>query len=114
MDEVRNDNAAIGGEPLGTISGPETEMVVDEGPSEAYGEPVMEERAQAVMHERRLEAPTPSKRNIAIGQLHNGYVVEVDCHKFAFETVDRMMKYVGEYLKDPIGTEKKWWDKELF
>jgi hypothetical protein len=27
---------------------------------------------------------------------------------------DRALNYVTEYLKDPQGTEEKWWKKELF
>jgi hypothetical protein len=90
---------------------PETEMVVDEGPAESYGDVVMEERATAPYGR---EEALYNKRDLTIKHLHHGYIVEVDCHRFAFETVDRMLKYVGEYLKDPIATEKKWWNKELF
>lgn len=82
--------------------------------TESYGidESGDEERGDVVMEE-----PTPQRplaRNILIRPLHNGYVVKLDCHEFAFETSERAMKYVGEYLKDPHGTEEKWWKKELF
>jgi hypothetical protein len=94
---------------LGTvIENLRTNMVMEEGPNEANtcrDEDVIEER------------PIPEgygKRDLTIKHLHHGYIVEVDCHRFAFETLDRMMKYVGEYLKDPSTTEKKWWNKELF
>lgn len=86
--------------------------------TESYGieendmEMVMEERVDVGMQE-----PMPDSeraRNVLIRPLHNGYVVKLDCHEFAFESVERAMKYIGEYLKDPQGTEKKWWDKKLF
>ena len=54
------------------------------------------------------------KRDIHIKHMHHGYLVEVDCHKFAFETPEKMLKYILQYLKDPNGTERKWWDKKLF
>ena len=53
-------------------------------------------------------------RTVVIEPMHYGYVVKLDCHNFAFESVDRALNYVTEYLKDPQGTEEKWWKKELF
>jgi hypothetical protein len=105
MDEVRSASAATGRDLGSVIRNIETDMVMEEGTTEAYVGPdegSMEERASY------------DNRDLTIKHLHHGYIVEVDCHRFAFETVDRMMKYVGEYLKDPSGTEKKWWNKELF
>ena len=75
-------------------------------------EMVMEERADV-----NMDATAPERysvRNIHIRPLHHGYIVKLDCHEFAFETSEKAMKYIGEYLKDPHGTEEKWWKKELF
>lgn len=85
-------------------------------PTESYGIDVSgdEERGDVVMEEPTPEREMYSPRNVLIRPLHNGYVVKLDCHEFAFETSERAMKYVGEYLKDPHGTEQKWWKKELF
>lgn len=53
-------------------------------------------------------------RDVTISSLNRGYVVKVGCHSFAFETVDGFLLKLGEYLKDPIGTEDKWFKGELF
>jgi len=111
MNERRNINAAIESiEKLRDSRYAVEETVVDEGPSEAYG--VVQDEVE--VEERAVENSSYNNRDLTIKHLHHGYIVEVDCHRFAFETVDRMLKYVGEYLKDPSATEKKWWNKELF
>lgn len=87
--------------------------------TESYG---IEENDMEMVMEERVDVFTPQPipersergRNVLIRPLHNGYVVKLDCHEFAFETSERAMKYVSEYLKDPQGTEKKWWDNKLF
>lgn len=64
-----------------------------------------------------IEEPPPERysvRDILIRPLHHGYVVKLDCHEFAFETSETALKYIDEYLKDPSGTEEKWWKRELF
>lgn len=62
----------------------------------------------------QLEPGQYQVRNVLIRPLHHGYVVKLDCHEFAFETSETALKYIDEYLKDPSGTEEKWWKKELF
>ena len=64
-----------------------------------------------------LDMPTAEldkPRTIVIEPMNYGYIVKLDCHKFAFESVDKALKYISEYLKDPQGTEEKWWKRELF
>lgn len=61
-----------------------------------------------------MERLTYEARTVVIEPMHYGYVVKLDCHKFAFESADRALKYITEYLKDPQGTEQKWWKHELF
>jgi hypothetical protein len=63
---------------------------------------------------RELVGATYSPRTVTIEPMHHGYVVKLDCHRFAFETHERVLECVGEYLKDPSATEEKWWKKELF
>jgi hypothetical protein len=81
------------------------ETVMEEGPTEAYG---MEERLEPVQND------SIRARTVVIEPMHYGYVVKLDCHRFAFESADRVLQYIGEYLKDPNATEKKWWNKKLF
>lgn len=61
----------------------------------------------------RVVTGPSDRRSISIHQLHSGYNVEVGCHTFAFETPERLTKYILEYLKDPIETERKWFNGEL-
>jgi len=97
---------------------PQTDMMLDDGPTEA---PMDEERVGYELREglapqeaQALVGGTYSPRTVVIEPMHYGYVVKLDCHNFAFESADRALNYVTEYLKDPQGTEKKWWNKELF
>jgi hypothetical protein len=91
---------------------PQTQMVVDD-------EQITSDYRYAD-REARAEDPQPVQdggsraRTVIIQPMHYGYVVRLDCHEFAFESADRALNYVTEYLKDPQGTEKKWWNKELF
>ena len=59
-------------------------------------------------------APSGNVRDIAIVKLNYGYVVTVGCHKFAIETPETVIAKLGEYLKDPLGTEMKWFEGKLF
>jgi hypothetical protein len=52
-------------------------------------------------------------REVSIKQLNYGYIVGVGCHNFAFETPDKLIEKLGEYLKDPQGTENKWFKGDL-
>ena len=91
---------------------PQTEMLVDD-------EQITSDYRYAD-GEVRVEDPQPMQdgrskaRTVVIQPMHYGYVVRLDCHEFAFESADRALNYVTEYLKDPLGTEEKWWKKELF
>lgn len=97
-------------------------MMVYGGPDQApMDRPMDEERVGYELREgpapqeaERLVGDTYSTRTVVIEPMHRGYVVKLDCHRFAFETYERVLECVGEYLKDPSGTEKKWWKKELF
>jgi hypothetical protein len=91
---------------------PQTDMLVDD-------EQITSDYRYAEGEERAAPQPVQDRgtylpRTVVIEPMHHGYVVKLDCHKFAFESADRALKYVTEYLKDPQGTEEKWWKKELF
>lgn len=52
-------------------------------------------------------------REIRICPLNVGYMVQMDCHRFAFENLEKLMVYLDMYLKDPKGTEEKWFAGKL-
>jgi hypothetical protein len=52
-------------------------------------------------------------RETRITQLNYGYLVNVGCQTFAFETVDKLIEKLGEYLKNPSQTEKDWYSGKL-
>ena len=62
-------------------------------------------------------APTPripeKMREVKITQLNYGFLVKIDCHTFAFEKAETFLKVLAEYMKDPQGTEKKWYSGNL-
>ena len=51
---------------------------------------------------------------VTIRQQHNGFIVEVGCQTFVFETYDKMSKYVNMYFEDPSGMTKKHEEGTLF
>lgn len=53
-------------------------------------------------------------REICIKQVDYGYVVNVGCHTFAIESVDRLNELLNKYLLQPNATEKLWYDGTLF
>jgi hypothetical protein len=115
MNESRmiNEPNAVGPGRVIYDNEPQTEMLVD-------GEQITSDYRYAD-GEVRAEDPQPVEQNdsirvrtVVIEAMHYGYVVKLDCHRFAFESTDRVLQYIGEYLKDPSGTEEKWWKKELF
>lgn len=54
-----------------------------------------------------LPDATQNKFNysISIEPLNRGFVVRVGCQTFAFETHEKMLKYLTEYLTNPKGFE---------
>ena len=47
-------------------------------------------------------------------QVNNGFIVQLGCQRFVFETYDKMSKYLKMYFEDPNGTENKFNANELF
>ena len=64
---------------------------------------------------REDEVPnSKTMREIGIKQLNYGYNVIIGCHTFAIETPEKLIEKLAEYIKDPKGTEKKWFTGQLF
>lgn len=62
--------------------------------------------------------PNPIDRELAhtvrIVQYHIGYVVDVGCKSFTFQTLDEVLYYLEMYMKDPNGTRNKLYEGTLF
>jgi len=41
-------------------------------------------------------------------------MVNIGCHIFAFETPERLIEKLSEYITKPLETEEKWFKGELF
>lgn len=76
---------------------------------------IEEERECARRPMREDDAPIPKiMREIGIKQLNYGYNVIIGCHTFAIETPEKLIEKLSEYIKDPKGTENKWFTGQLF
>ena len=53
-------------------------------------------------------------REIHIRPLNRGFVVNVDCHAFAFEDLEKMLTYISQYLRNPNKVEEMWFKGQLF
>jgi hypothetical protein len=45
--------------------------------------------------------------DVNIKHVHNGFIVQVGCQTFVFETLDKMTKYMAIYYNDPQGAYEK-------
>ncbi len=53
-------------------------------------------------------------KQVNIESLSHGFIVTIGCQKFAVESVDKLVKNLAIYLKNPSDTEDKWFkDKTL-
>lgn len=52
------------------------------------------------------------KRRIEIDPLDYGYIVKVGCQTCAIESKSDLIKYLTEYLSDPLKVEEKYNQKE--
>lgn len=68
------------------------------------------------------ELPTPmpvdmnanlAQYDVNIKHVHNGFIVQVGCQTFVFETFDKMAKYMAIYYNDPQGAYEKHYKGEL-
>ena len=51
--------------------------------------------------------------DVNIKHVHNGFIVQVGCQTFVFETFDKMAKYMAIYYNDPQGAYAKHYKGEL-
>jgi hypothetical protein len=50
---------------------------------------------------------------VRVTTLDFGYLVNVGCKTFCFESTKKMVKYLEMYWKDPKGTETLWYSGKL-
>jgi hypothetical protein len=89
------------------------------------GEPTPIEEPALVAYEReevcREESmPRPIDMNdklaqydVTIKHVHNGFIVNVGCQTFVFESFNKMTTYMAMYYDDPRGTYEKHYKGEL-
>jgi hypothetical protein len=53
-------------------------------------------------------------RQINIREVNRGYIVEVGCHTFVFETKENLLIKLSQYIDNPQETEKQWSEGNLF
>lgn len=61
-----------------------------------------------------VDLQTNKAQNISIKEKDNGYIVNVGCKEFVFESSTNLLKYLRMYLNNPNKTEKKFNEKKLF
>lgn len=59
-------------------------------------------------------APGLAPYEVIIKHVNNGFIVNVGCQTFAFESIDKLSGYMKEYFNDPQGTANKHFHGELF
>ena len=74
-----------------------------------YTEPAPQPTLEQVSH-----MENKANYNPEISQVNNGFIVQLGCQRFVFETYDKMSKYLKMYFEDPTGTENKFNANELF
>jgi hypothetical protein len=52
------------------------------------------------------------KREIRITPLNYGYIVKIDCHQFAIETKESLIKKLTDYITNPSGVEAEWFKNQ--
>lgn len=76
-----------------------TDEMIEIG-EEPYGVPVISEN----------ETIDYGFREFSVKKLNYGYIIKAGCHQFAIESESRLIKVISEYIKDPSGKEKQWWE----
>ena len=46
-------------------------------------------------------------RTLTIETLLNGFTLQCGCQRLAYTSTEEMLKDIGDYLKDPVTTEKR-------
>ena len=69
-----------------------------------------ESLANEPIPERPIAENSNQSKRINIEPLNYGYIVTVGCQKFAIESSEKLVLNLAEYLKDPNGVERKWFE----
>jgi hypothetical protein len=84
---------------------------------------IRREYEQPIAIEEEYEQPIPmpvvdmndrlAQWDVNIKHVHNGFIVNVGCQTFVFETFDKLVKYMTMYYEDPRGAFEKHHNGEL-
>lgn len=84
-------------------------------------EEVMEMEEPTKSYEEPVPMPIPADLNsglapyeVTIRQVNNGFIVNVGCQTFAFESIDKISGYMKEYFTKPSETIEKHYAGKLF
>ena len=86
------------------------------------GEPAQDECPALEVYDREEDCrPMPvvdmndklAQYDVTIKHVHNGFIVNVGCQTFVFESFDKMTTYMAMYYDDPRGTYEKHYKGEL-
>ena len=69
---------------------------------------------EKLAEEPRIPLEQSRGREIHIRPLNRGFVVNVDCHAFAFEDLEKMLTNISLYLRNPKKVEEMWFKGQLF
>ncbi len=101
---------------LGRAVHPALEEIIDMGEEEKIC--VEEACEEEICREEIRPMPVGLNDKLAhyevnIKQVHNGFIVNVGCQTFVFETFDKMAKYMKMYYDDPQGAYEKHYKGEF-
>lgn len=84
----------------------------EEGPYEDRAVEPEDMRGARAMVQREENPLAPYQVNVR--QVNNGFIVEVGCQTFVFESFEKLSKYMGMYFENPTEVTSKHWKGELF
>ena len=96
------------------------EEIIEMGEGETRND--REEYEQPIAIEEEYEQPMPmpvdmnanlAQYDVNIKHVHNGFIVQVGCQTFVFESFDKLSNYMAIYYNDPRGTYEKHYKGEL-
>jgi hypothetical protein len=100
----------------------EESILVEEPALEAYDREEVCREQPIPIESDGMEEPMPmpvdlndklAQYDVTIKHVHNGFIVNVGCQTFVFESFDKLAKYMAIYYNDPRGTYEKHYKGEL-
>ena len=100
---------------LGNIFRQEISDVINmHEPTSVRDEPAPEYRYHTEVQPIRSMNDDLAQHEVQVRQVHNGFVVNVGCQSFVFESFDKLSKYMKMYFENPNDITEKHTKGELF